>query len=318
MKIVRVLQKFILFVFCLFRHRSFKLAYYLAFYNTTLDNINSIRKKGDFIYFPNNNILNIHILNKFAFTINLLFKLVRRENAIIETSNSSYFIINIEGLKFKVASLSNMAVLYEIFVQKLYEVGLYNNDVVVIDIGMNVGVASLYFANNSSVKAVYAYEPFPETYKEALNNFILNPKVSSKIIPFNLGISNSTCSRTIALYDSGVLSASTIENNDNYGKVMNKEISVNMLSIIDLMSKVHIDFPLNKLVLKIDCEGEEYGIFDMLKTTNYLDKVDCILLEWHEKGVESLAAILKSNGFQYFHAPNDKLESGMLYSFRLN
>jgi hypothetical protein len=54
-----------------------------------------------------------------------------------ETTNT-YFIVEVEGLEFKVASLSNMAVLYEIFIEKIYSINTAHKDVVVIDIGMNV------------------------------------------------------------------------------------------------------------------------------------------------------------------------------------
>ena len=184
---------------------------------------------------------------------------------------------------------------------------------------MNVGVASIYFANMNWVDKVYGYEPFPNTFKEAINNISLNDKISNKIIPLNLGVSSVTCEKNIKLFDSGLLSASTIENNQNIdGEMPINQISVKLISVNELITNVTNEQPHNKILLKIDCEGEEYGIFDALNATNNLDNVDCILLEWHEKGIESLAAILKNKGFQYYHYPNESLNSGMLYAFRIN
>ena len=96
------------------------------------------------------------------------------------------------------------------------------------------------------------------------------------------------------------------------------QISVKLISVNELITNVTNEQPHNKILLKIDCEGEEYAIFDAIKNTKYLDQVDCILLEWHEKGFEQLASILLSSGFQYFHMPNEKHNSGMLYAFRKN
>ncbi len=316
MKLVRILQKFILFIYCLLKHKSVKLSYCLAYFNVTLNNINLIKRKGSYIYFPNNNKISINILNKFSFTINLLFELLNNKNLIVEDSDALSFIVKINELKFKVSSLSNMAVLYEIFIQRLYDISLNYENITIIDIGMNVGVASLFFANHPHVKAVYGYEPFPDTFNEALNNFNLNPTISSKIRPFNYGVSNNTFTKSISLYDSGVLSASTIDNDDNYGKVLNKRIDVDILSIIQLMQKVYSDFPENNIILKIDCEGEEYSIFESIKSTNLLKNVSCIMLEWHEKGTVDLLKILTNNNFQYFLVPNVNFNSGMIYAFK--
>ena len=41
---------------------------------------------------------------------------------------------------------------------------------VVVDVGMNIGIATLWFANKDYVDEVYAYEPFEEIYAHAINN----------------------------------------------------------------------------------------------------------------------------------------------------
>lgn len=319
MKLTRQLQKIILFLYILAKFGSVKLAYTLSYYNISINNLKLITKEGNYINFLSNaNKVSIPLLASFDFSINHLFSLIDSPLALVTKSDEDGFLISINGMSFMVNSLSNMAVLYELFIERIYEVSLNNSHLVVIDIGMNVGTASIYFANMDSVDAVYGYEPFPDTFNEAVSNIARNEHLSNKIKPFNIGVSDITCEKNISLFDSGLLSASTLDISANYGKVANKHITVKLIGANELLSEVSSAHPNSSILLKIDCEGEEYGIFDMLKTTNYLDKVDCILLEWHEKGVESLAAILKSKGFQYFHAPNDKLESGMLYAFRLN
>lgn len=316
MRVVRIFLKAILFIYCLIKHGSIRLAYILSFFNVSLLNINLIKRRGDYICFQNNNRIHIRILKNFYFTINLLFSFVNKNEIKITNSNSFYFNVSINGLTFKVSSLSNFAVLYEIFIQKLYEVGINHKDIVVVDIGMNVGVASLYFANNTNVHKVYGYEPFPETFNEALFNFKLNPEVSKKIIPFKLGISDTTCARDIPLYESGLLSASTISNEDNFGKIPNQVINVNLISIEECLNKVYSENPTNKIILKIDCEGEEYAIFNSIKNTNFFNNVNCILLEWHEHGIDKLIETMSKNGFQYFHVPNENFNSGMIYAFK--
>lgn len=319
MKITRQLLKIILFVYILIRFRSIKLAYTLSFYNIALRNLSLFAIEGNFIKFSKTgNKVSIDLLSNFNFSINQLFSILSSDLAKVTESNDNYFILIINGIELKVASLSNMAVIYEVFIQRIYEVALANDKLIVIDIGMNVGVASLNFANMNSVELVYGYEPFPDTFKETLFNISLNPILSAKIKPFNQGVSDKSCVKTISLFDSGLLSASTIETSDNYGKVANKKIEVQLISIIDVLNKVTSVHPNNRILLKIDCEGEEYAIFDAIKNTEYLNQVDCILLEWHEKGIEQLSSVLIESGFQYFHMPNESFNSGMLYAFRKN
>ena len=319
MKIIRIIQKLILFLYLLVKFWSIRLAYTLSYFNINLDHASLITREGKFIKFKsNNNIVSIKLLSTFNFSINELFILLENPISKICESNNDMFYITINGLKFKVSSLSNMVILYEIFIQRIYEVSLFHNNYVIIDIGMNVGVASIYFANMNWVEKVYGYEPFPDTFNEAINNINLNDKISHKIKPLNIGVSSVTCEKSIKLFDSGLLSATTLENNNIDNKMALNQISVKLISVNDLINNVTNEHPDSKILLKIDCEGEEYGIFDALNTTNNLDNVDCILLEWHEKGIESLAAILKSKGFQYYHFPNESLNSGMLYAFRHN
>jgi len=319
MKIIRIIQKLILFLYLVVKFWSIRLAYTLSYFNINLDHVSLITREGKFIKFKsNNNIVSIKLLSTFNFSINELFILLENPISKIGESNDDMFYITINGLKFKVLSLSNMVILYEIFIQRIYEASLFHNNYVIIDIGMNVGVASIYFANMNWVEKVYGYEPFPDTFNEAINNINLNDKISHKIKPLNIGVSSVTCEKSIKLFDSGLLSATTLENNNIDNKMALNQISVKLISVNDLINNVTNEHPDSKILLKIDCEGEEYDIFDALNTTNNLDNVDCILLEWHENGIESLSAILKSKGFQYYHFSNESLNSGMLYAFRYN
>lgn len=70
-----------------------------------------------------------------------------------------------------------------------------------------------------------------------------------------------------------------------------------------------------KYVLKMDCEGEEYNIFDTLKKNDIIGKFDIIMLEWHYKGSEMLEEVLKERGFSYFKFIRDK-DTGLIYAIK--
>ena len=56
-----------------------------------------------------------------------------------------------------------------------------NEPYVMIDIGYNIGITSLIFAQNENIKQIYGFEPFKPTYNNALENLSQNPLLSSKI-----------------------------------------------------------------------------------------------------------------------------------------
>jgi len=112
---------------------------------------------------------------------------------------------------------------------------------------MNVGVASLYFAIQPYVKKVYGYEPFPETFAEASMNVAANPTMASKLKLINEGVSNVREIRSIALFESGLLSASTIEQKNEYGKKLGQVIAVQLVSIKEVFELVLAENPHAKI-----------------------------------------------------------------------
>ena len=316
MKILRLINKATFFLFFFLKFKSIKLSFYLAYFNVALKSVSKIKKINSFIVFPNNNRINYYQLPKFLFSINLLFELLSHKDVIVSKSLDDSFCVEINGLSFNVSSLSNMAVLYEIYIQKIYNVNFNYDDVVLVDIGMNVGVASLYFANQKNVKVIYGFEPFPDTYNEALMNASLNSKLKDKLNFINKGVSDKTEIKTIDLYDSGLLSASTLNSENNFGKKIGKKITVEIVSAIDLMNDIFNQYPSNKIILKVDCEGEEYAFFESLNTTNYFDNIVCIIVEWQEKGPERITKILIDKGFQFFQVDDANFNAGLIYAFK--
>ena len=63
-------------------------------------------------------------------------------------------------------------------------------DVVIWDIGANIGTAGVLPAGRKDVVAVYGYEPFCRTFACYTRTIALNPKVAPKIRPFNCGLAH--------------------------------------------------------------------------------------------------------------------------------
>ena len=317
MSMTRVLNKFISFCFFFFKIKHIKLAYLFAYYKLPKHWASSMQVSNGSLLFTNSgNTIRIAQLDQFEFSMHFLIELLESPLFKVTETTNTYFMVEVEGLVFKVASLSNMAVLYEIFIEKIYAIDAPHSNLVVIDIGMNVGVASLYFAMQPYVKKVYGYEPFPATFEEASLNVAANPKFANKLKLMNEGVSNINEIRAIPLFESGLLSASTIEQKNEYGKKIGQVIEVKLVTIKEVFELVLAENPNAKILLKLDCEGEEYVIFDMLKETNYLNNVELAIIEWHEKGYTTIEKVLLDNEFTLRHEHHVSENSGMIYALK--
>jgi FkbM family methyltransferase len=315
MNLTRILHKFISLGFFFFKLKHPRLAYLFAFYKLPKSWASNLQvSNGNLLFANTGNSICLAQLDQFGFSTHFLIELLSNPIFKVKESTNAYFIVEAEGLLFKVASLSNMAVLYEIFIEKIYSIDTAEKDLVVIDIGMNVGVASLFFASQSYVNKVYGYEPFPETFAEASLNVSANPNFASKLILNNEGVSNVNETRAITLFESGLLSASTIDQKNDYGKKIGQVIDVQLVSINNVFELVISENPGAKILLKLDCEGEEYAIFEMLKHSTYLNIVDIAIIEWHEKGSTAIEKVLIENKFKLRHEHHVSENSGMIYA----
>ncbi|QNA46269.1 FkbM family methyltransferase [Lacibacter sediminis] len=232
------------------------------------------------------------------------------------------------GMSIFINNESNAGNFYEIVCRKMYEYHTISSENIVLDIGMNTGVASLFFASKENVTKVYAYEPFETTVADAKKNLELNPRISKKITLFNYGVSNKNTKVTVPLFEDGSMQASVNEDfiRIHHAKEIkkNQTIQIDLKDIKDILTEIiKIEDLDNKgLILKIDCEGEEYNIIDRLNECGHLTTISALLIEWHHKGPDSLVKTLKENNFKILVSPITTVdgtiisEAGMLYAFK--
>ncbi|HEX5668151.1 MAG TPA: FkbM family methyltransferase [Chitinophagaceae bacterium] len=231
-----------------------------------------------------------------------------------------HLMATVDGIRFRIDHNGSLFILDEIFAERLYDLRV-NEDLVAVDVGMNVGVASLFFASLPNVKAVYGYEPLPETLGQARTNFSLNPQLGSKISPVLSGISNyrGKISVPATVSGSAVFStdASFIE---AHGMNSDKTVEVDIVHIQEVFDEVSKNYPGLRILLKLDCEGEEYKIMDYLSEQDLMQKVSVVALEWHVKGYEHLCNILTQHGFSVFNLGRKEIDPpvGMIYAFNMN
>lgn len=186
-----------------------------------------------------------------------------------------------------------------------------NGGVVVCDIGMNIGAASLYFAFRNDVIKVYSYEPFRPTYELGLYNIQRNHIPTEKLEMKNVGLSDHNAeleimynpSMTCGLSTNIEISPTAKEQYKIFG--LYKEDSERMMKVllIDVAEELKKIIQYNKqanLLVKIDCEGSEYEILQRLHEEDLLKYISIIMMEWHYRGETMIREILEENYFCFF------------------
>jgi FkbM family methyltransferase len=141
--------------------------------------------------------------------LNATFKTV--DNKTIVTINKY------GGISLYISGRTDLYCIPEIFYLTDYKINI-NHDAIVIDIGLNIGTASLFFAQYKNIKHIYAFEPFKETYEQAMFNLNLNKDLKDKITVYNYGLSDKD-EVTDIIYSqkfSGSMSALSKNQNMNY------------------------------------------------------------------------------------------------------
>ncbi len=204
-----------------------------------------------------------------------------------------------DRIHFLVKNKSDYLVMWDIFGKKGWDF-YCREKVVVIDIGMNIGLSSLYFANMENVEYVYGYEPFLQTYEQAVENFERNPEeIQNKIRPTNCGLTDRKSQIEVSYNPLYTTNMRVDEGKRTHGETEEK-VWVKTKSAGDEISAILKRHENKKIVLKIDCEGSEYPIFQDLKEKDILKDVHLILMETHDGREDEIKKILKDQGFVYF------------------
>jgi FkbM family methyltransferase len=151
---------------------------------------------------------------------------------------------------------------------------------VILDIGANIGVASVFLAQSFPQARIYAFEPAPVNVELLRLNAAACPGVT--VLPIALGAVDSD----VEMYFSdspnnyGGFSLST------QGSDLNRKLRVSQRNIQAVLDELAVD---RVDLIKIDTEGAEYDILTALRE-DVLARVACITGELHgQRDFELLA-----------------------------
>jgi len=139
------------------------------------------------------------------------------------------------------------------------------DDDIIFDVGANVGIMSLFFANKAKNGQVYSFEPTHYALNKFKKNLSLNPELANRIIVTNTFVSaKSDANPDIIAFSSWSLTNRTDKDHEfHLGTPMSAE-GVPSITMDDFVAKNNI----NKLdFIKVDTDGHEYEVFSGAKNT---------------------------------------------------
>jgi FkbM family methyltransferase len=244
--------------------------------------------------------------------------LAMQELGFVLERQDGVFLLSNKIWRLRVTNDEEVSMIREIFVDGCYDLrlaGQWN----VLDIGANVGMASLFFAAQPWVDRVIAFEPFGPTADEHATQMALNPSLASKITLNRYGLDEDTkllevdyhqdLRGSMSIHGLGVWRAGT--------DAQTKKISVQVRRASEVLAELGPTLAGKRTCAKIDCEGSEYGILRDLERSDSLRHIDLIVMEWHKNRPDELIERLKHAGFaQQVRAAVDDQTQGLIVAWR--
>lgn len=240
-------------------------------------------------------------------------KLYHERGAKFNIENDKDFFIEIDDLKIKITCFEELFIVNEVFNELVYSF-IISDDIIVIDIGSNIGTAVLYFNKYENVKKIVGFEPVYDTFKRLEENLAIN-KNPSKISVNNYGLGNSNKDAYFEFsneYKGSVGVAGLDEYKRNRSKDV-KKVKVQIRDCKEVFEEILSSSDVKNILLKIDCEGGEYEIIPRLYEAGLLKRIKYIVMEWHGDEYKELLKFFSSyNCFFHRETPT----TGMLYGIQ--
>ncbi len=251
--------------------------------------------------------------------LSLVNDLRQRCEAKFDLNEVQEVILEIGGIRLMLSCWEELFITHEIFYRGIYNIGM-SRPFRVIDVGMNTGTTSLFFASNPLCERIDAFELFGPTAQRAIKNFDLNPSIKDKIVPNPYGLGAKEEELVLDYFPEykgsvgkGGLPAYARPNNVT---VAAQSVPVKVCAAGSVFQGLIDQANGTPVVCKLDCEGSEYEILRALAQAGLLGRVSCFMIEWHQQGPQEIKMLLSGSGFEFFSFDEHSGTHGMIYAFR--
>jgi FkbM family methyltransferase len=241
------------------------------------------------------------------------FRVLHENGAVIKVVDGR--IIVTLGVSFYANEADDLILVGELFLDNVYNF-VADGEWCAIDIGMNIGLASLLLAAKPFVREVHAFEPFANTLERARANLSLNPDIAHKISIHDVGLADEDEDKTVLIRDdtpSGSFTTTGWQSGLPHG-ISIRNAATALRPIIEAAKARGRD-----VIVKVDCEGAEFPVFATLDAHGLIDDISAFMVEWHSidwrNTQRDLMAPLLHRGFLVFDLSPRK-GNGFFYAVR--
>ncbi|MFN2300224.1 MAG: FkbM family methyltransferase [Anaerolineales bacterium] len=179
------------------------------------------------------------------------------------------------GCRFRVRSLMDLWIIKETCLDRDYEWDLppLIEDWRIVDIGAGLGDFSIHAAFGHPQRAVAAFEPFAESFNLLQENLVLNGVRNVQAFPLAVG---ARCGPMQLETATGIAVQHSTARAGDTGPV--ETLRVEGITLAEALRVAGFD---RCDLLKVDCEGGEYDIFQTA-TADTFARIDRIVMEYHD------------------------------------
>jgi len=172
------------------------------------------------------------------------------------------------GERIPIEELTDLKAFWQIFLRKVYRVEA--TDRVILDVGANIGVFTLYAARLSPQARVFAFEPFPSTFLR-LQSTVREHHLEARVACLNYA---ATATNALRIMPDGPVPSQRRALSFAAGKSGTEVVGKTLEAMLDENQLAHVD------LLKMDIEGSEYEV--LLSTSpQVLSRIGRIAVEYH-------------------------------------
>lgn len=247
-------------------------------------------------------------------------RLLKRPGTVFSTAADGNLCIKVDGVQYRINDQEEIFILGEVFLEGSYNlVSPTSKKIAIIDIGMNVGITSLFYAAQSRVEKIFSFEPFTPTFNMALTNIGLNGALGAKITPHNFGLAKAKgqLQLSYSTKQKGRMGLSGVPAESSY--ITEKDVQLQSIAlepVNEQFAAIQEKVKDNFVICKMDCEGAEYELFEALFESGLISLPDVYLIEWHEKGTKDIVNKLISHNYNVLDTSFHSLTTGMVYAMR--
>lgn len=181
----------------------------------------------------------------------------------------------------------------EIFLREDY--GRIDDGAVIVDLGANIGVFTVYAATTARNVRILAYEPMADFFRLLQDNVGLN-RLSETVTCFNCAVGADSRPRDLIVEGAGILFPTLVAPPAVSGA---RKISVPCTTLAEIIDSNGLD---KVDLLKMDCEGAEYEILYGAPPSCF-GRIREIRMEYHDldeqgRNRDGLVKFLQTRGYE--------------------